>query len=286
MKMLKNKILSYLFFVVIIISGCTEEINLELDSTYTRLVVEGKITTDTTVHTIILSKSTDAVGKNPIEYISNAHVTVSDGDSTIILHENPNKKGYYETDSNYYAIVGKTYTLTITNVDINNDGISETFTASSLTKEFFRLDSVKIFPFQQNSKQHSGKIISVFGQDPGGKNYYMFNVFKNNNLSIREYIIGDNSGAEGQYINNAPIDLVFDKNPERIMNSDTIKVEACNITKEYYDYINGCINEYKKNPIFSGPSSNVITNIQPSDKAVGFFSTYSVSRKNVIFLSK
>ena len=39
--------------------NCSERIELELDSTYTRLVIEGSVTTDTMAHWVRLSTSSD-----------------------------------------------------------------------------------------------------------------------------------------------------------------------------------------------------------------------------------
>ena len=56
------------------------------------------------------------------------------------------------------------------------------------------------------------------------------------------------------------------------------------ITEEYYNFIYDYILDYSpKVPIFSGPSANISTNIEPKDKAVGIFTAYSVKRKSIIY---
>jgi len=44
------------FLLLLLIAACTEKIDVQLDETYTRLVVNGKITTDSTQQEITLPK--------------------------------------------------------------------------------------------------------------------------------------------------------------------------------------------------------------------------------------
>jgi len=51
---------------MLIISSCTEKIEVELDETYTRLVVDGQLTSDDRViHKILLSESTSYFYNQP-----------------------------------------------------------------------------------------------------------------------------------------------------------------------------------------------------------------------------
>ena len=56
----KMKYTCFGFFIAglsLLIFSCVERIDIELDDSYTRLVVDGAITTDTMAHTILLSES-------------------------------------------------------------------------------------------------------------------------------------------------------------------------------------------------------------------------------------
>jgi hypothetical protein len=263
----------------IMIGACTERINLPFDSTYTRLVVDGAITTDTTAHKVLLSRSNDALNKNEIVYVSNAVVTISDGTTVFPLTENSKKHGLYETQPNVFGQTGKKYTLNVSNVDVNDDGVLESYSASSEIKSINVIDSITFF-YQQFGPETGGWLINLYGWDNGGRNYYLTKAYKNGVLltdSLKEYGKANNAGFDGKYypgfsvyfLNNNKID-------ERVKEGDTITLELDNITEDYYNFIDGFQQEYQpKNPIFGGPSANVLTNIEPKDKAVGYFAAYS-----------
>jgi hypothetical protein len=267
--------------------ACTENINLELDTTYVRLVVDGTITTDTTVHKVTLSRSGDPLNRDSIIYVSDAKVTINDGTNEITLTENPLHKGVYETPPAYYGIPGKTYTLSISDVDVNEDGIMENYSASSFLIGMNKIDSIKMV-YQKFSVDEYGWLIKLFALDAGGRNFYITKVEKNGILltdSLKEIGKTINDGFSGKYYPGLPVYyLSHSKIDERLTDGDSITLILGCITEDYYNFIDGFQKEYQpKIPIFSGPSSNVITNIEPKEKAVGFFTAYSTQRKSIIF---
>ncbi len=270
-----------------VFASCTEDFDPKLDTTYARLVVDGGITTDTTVHKVILLRSGDALNKLEKKYISNANVTISSGTEIFTLLENSSKPGYYETQPNVFGIPGKTYTLNISNVDIDEDGVLENYTASSILKNINPIDSIKL-KYQEYSTRSKGWLINMFSRDIGGQSFYRVIAYKNHKLvsdSLSEYGIANNIGFEGGYYPGLSVYYLDNKKPdERIIVGDTITLELNGITEDYYNFINACIAESQpKDPIFSGPSANVPTNISPANKAAGFFSAHSVKRKSIIF---
>jgi len=274
----------YFTAFTLMLLGCREKIEWPLDSTYQRLVVEGSISTDTTSHTVILSKSTDAYGRQPIEYISGAMVTISDSIQTFYLSEDPQQKGHYRTQPNVYGVVGRTYTLTIEQVDIDGDGTYETYTAVTRMVKPFRLDYLKLIPFQFSTRA-KGHLLQVYGQVPEERTQYMLHVYKNNQLitdSIHEVPTTNNIDTNYVY---GDIFLFFNdqQEDERIAPNDTIMLEMLAIDLDYYNFLRGVDEEYgPKSPLFSGPSANIPTNVQPSSKAMGYFAAFAISRASII----
>lgn len=273
--------------IVTFFTSCTENIDLKLDSTYAHLVIDGAITTDTTKHRIILMKSGDALNKLPIQYISDANVSITDGTDTFKLKEHESEKGIYETDSTVFGVPGKTYTLNVSNVDVNDDDVSEKYWATCKLKKIATIDSINLF-YQKFDSQTDGWMINLFGYDIGGRNYYLTKAFKNNLLltdSLKEYGKAVNSGFEGKYYPGFSVYFLnSNKTDEVLQEEDTITLELDGITEEYYNFIDAFQQEYQpKVPIFSGPSSNVPTNIEPKGSGVGFFAAYSVERATVVF---
>jgi hypothetical protein len=287
------KILSQISLVIITLvllsTGCTEEIHYPLDNTYVRLVVDGEINTDTAIHRVRLSRSGDALNENPGKMISNAVVTISDGSQVFNLQESDKEPGLYETDSTVFGVPGKTYTLQISNVDVNDDGELEEYTASSHISRINPIDSIKV-KYDESFGGQKGWLINLFALEiGGGRNFYLLKAYKNGVLltdSTYECTsFADNTGFEGKYYDGFSVYyLNYDKLDERLVDGDVVTLEMDGITEEYKDFLLGFITEYQpKIPLFSGPSANIPTNIQPRDKAVGFFTAYSCERKSTVY---
>jgi len=269
--------------------GCTENItDLHFDSTRPRLVVEGYISTDVKSQVVKLSKMGDALKKDPVQVVSNALITISDGTSTFKLTEDQSNKGTYLTAPNVFGVVGRNYTLNIKNVDINNDKVMEEYTAQSLIKRVNPIDSIHVI--YNNSNPHFiGWSVNLYTMDPGqGRNYYLIKVLKNNTLltdSIFKYSIADNYSFEGKYFDGFPVyNLRKERKDEKLTSGDIITLELYGINEDYFSFISSYIADYyPKVPIFSGPSANIPSNIKPLDDAVGIFAAYSVVRKSVTY---
>jgi hypothetical protein len=284
-----NQISVSLILLAMIGSACTEEIHYPLESTYVRLVVEGEINTDTTVHRVKLSRSGDALNEYPGNAISNAMVTISDGSQTFDLQESNTNPGVYETDSTVFGVPGKTYILHISNVDVNGDGNMEEYTANSSISRINPIDSIKV-KYDESFGDNKGWLINLYALEiGGGRNFYLLKAYKNGVLltdSTYECTsFADNTGFEGKYYNGFSVYyLNYNKLDERLVSGDVVTLEMEGITQGYMDFLQGFITEYEpKIPLFSGPSANIPTNIMPSDKAVGYFTAYSCARKSTVY---
>lgn len=274
--------------IVFCLHACVEDVPITNQTNFLGLVVDGKITTDTTIHTVILKKSNDIENKNPIEFISNAIVTITSGDDVFQLTENPFKKGNYETLPTVYGVPGKEYTLHISNVDVNGDGVMENYSATSLLKKENPIDAIS-FVTENVSSDFRGVAVNLDEKEiGGGMNFYLTKVYKNGKLltdSLSEFGHSDNTGFEGKYYSGYTVYFLdYNKPDERISNGDTITLEVDGVSKDYFNFVLGFITESQpKNPIFSGPSSNPHSNIKSSSNAVGFFAAYSIERKSKIY---
>ena len=104
-----RKLIYLIPIILITIASCTERIDIELDETYTRLVVYGAITTDTAVQYIELSKTTDYYYAEVPPPVTGAQVEISDdqGNTFELTEELPGK---YATSPDFAAVAGVTYT--------------------------------------------------------------------------------------------------------------------------------------------------------------------------------
>ncbi|MBK7713150.1 MAG: DUF4249 family protein [Bacteroidales bacterium] len=78
-------------FLIIVLSvltfSCVERINIELDDSYTRLIVDGAITTDTAAHTVMLSSTTSYYYNQVIPPVTGALLTLTDGTVEYSMNE-------------------------------------------------------------------------------------------------------------------------------------------------------------------------------------------------------
>jgi hypothetical protein len=275
-----DKAISKVIVLALLAVSCTERINIDLDESFTRLVVDGAITTDTTAHKVILSKTSSYFYNQPAPMVSGAQVTITDGVNTFNLSED--SPGIYLTDKSVYGIPGHTYFLNI-KLPVAVGGFSE-FTASYQLHPVNPLDSIGL-RFRPDYSKDGFWEVQCYVQDPPTSDFYRFIISKNNTVitdSLQEWFVTDDRFFNGNYTNGASIaNLDQSKKEEIIKEGDTITAEVNNIGKEYASFIWDAQSElFGSNPLFSGPPANVKGNI--SNGAIGFFSAYSITRAKAI----
>lgn len=273
-------------FALLLAVGCKEEIELDLKSHGTRmLVVEGEITSDTTAHRIRLSYTSDyyAPGTDPVE---NATVTLSDGTNTYVLAEDSQQTGLFKTSADFFGLPGKTYRLSVTGIDSDEDGETETYTAQSTMPATAVADSIRVavvHKFYTDVLQ-----VSYFAkaEDPTPGDAYLYRVSVNNVMvtdSLDEWSFTDDKLFNGQSAEDEPV-VYLDQEIEqyKVKDGDLILLEYSHIPYEYYRFLNDALWEYWGSDPFGGNPANIPTNISGPRKAWGFFAAYSVHRKSKV----
>jgi hypothetical protein len=269
--------------LLIITASCTERIEIELDETYTRLVVYGTITTDTTRHYVELSKTTSYYYNEAPPMISGAEVSISDseGNRVVLTEVAPGK---YATPDDYYAVAGRTYTLDVQLQEEVNG--FKSYTASSLAKEIYPIDSIGLM-YQPDWGEKGFYEVTCYYQDPTTRDFYMFNIFKNGDMltdTISNRFITNDDFYNGNYTNGIGVGYLDQANErEELKPGDTITFQACSITEDYFNFIWTLQQETGfSTPLFSGPPANVKSNV--SNGAAGFFAAYGVAYSSTVFL--
>jgi len=270
----------YRILLIIIIGlkavSCTERIEIRLEEGNVRLVVEGSVTTDTTVHRVILSKSTSYYYSQKAPVVSGASVFIRGGGFDVQLHESA--PGVYETDSTFYGIPGEAYTLDI-QLDTAVGGFKD-YSATSLMSGKVSLDSLQLLFHPEWSEEGFWEVKCYF-QDPPSADYYRFLVYRNGKLmsdTIDKWLISDDRFFNGIYVEGASVAFLDQgSDNEKLENGDTVTLELNTITRPYARFIFDAQAELMgSNPLFSGPPANILGNI--SNGAIGFFSAHTVSR--------
>lgn len=258
-------------------TSCREKIELTLDSTYTRLVVEGSITDEAKAHTVMLSLTTDYFYGDAPPVVTGALVEISDGTQTFILDET--EPGIYQTDSTVRGVQGREYTLIISGVDINNDGKPEIYTATDLLKPVMILDSIVIEEQKPVTTPPQYKV-SGWGQEPPTPDdCYQWVYYINGTLitdTLSKTIFVDDTYVNGSYIPGLTMFMNVHANT-----GDTITVETRSLTRQFYNFIVTVMLETVWNQGgTAGPPANIKGNL--SNGALGYFSAYGVSRTSAI----
>lgn len=278
MKTIKKLIPLILFILpVLLLVQCTEKIDIKLGNNQPRLVVDGMISNEDIVQTIRLNTTTDYFYTKVAPVVSQAKVTINDATTTIMLIEKPSYSGIYVTPINYIGIPGKKYTLNIELKDAING--QKVYTASEIMPKTYKPDSIKM-NFHPEWGQKGFWEIQLYIQDPPETNFYSFRGFRNDTLvtdTLNKVGMSDDKFFNDTYIRGmSTIYWNQEHKSEKTHIGDKIKLQVGSITKEYYTFLDEIKLEVEpKNPLFSGPSSNVSTNI--SNGGFGYFAVCAKS---------
>lgn len=268
-----------LILLTIGLESCTEIVEIELDSTYRRLVVYGEITSDSVHHQVELTSSSDYFLNEPAPKVSGALVELAFDDELITLEENDTLPGIYLIPDAFRGIPGETYSLTIRQVDIDEDGVDEVYQAESTMPGGLILDSINLSYFK--SPFASGYQVLMYALDPPSREWYSFKIWKNSDLltdTLIKYSVQPDDFINGIYIFGLPVGFLSDDDPrEALIEGDTVTFELNSIDENYYNFVvDAQLEIFGNNPLFSGPPANVRSNIKEGGQ--GIFTAFSIQR--------
>ena len=276
MKKTLHRIMALLLLLTVF--SCTERIDINLDESYARLVVDGSITTDTMAHTVLLSSTSSYYYNQPAPVVSGALVTFTDGIQTYKLTEKA--PGVYQTSGSVYGISGRTYHLNITLA--SPIGGHTEYSASSTLNPVNPVDSISLLFHPDWSEQGIWEV-KCYVQEPPTVDFYRFLIYKEKILltdTLDEWFVTDDVFFNGNYTNGATIAyLQQGSEQESLKPGDIVTAEVNSIGNDYFSFVMEAQAELRgSNPLFSGPPANIKGNI--SNGGVGFFNAYSVTRSS------
>jgi len=265
------------------LGACTEVIDIELDSTFQRLIVYGSVTTDSIHHGIELSASSDYFSNAPSPKISDARVELKFDGNSMLLEEHDTIPGLYLTPIAFRGTPLTTYTLNLSQIDVDGDGSFESYMAESTMPDIPQLDSIGLLYF--DSPFVSGYQVSTYFLNPPSREWYGFKIKRNQYLlseRISDYSVQPDDFFNGTYIFGLPVGFLSDDNPiEAIIPGDTVTFELQSIQQDYFNFVVDAQLEIAgNNPLFSGPSSNIRSNIDNQGK--GIFTALSIGRVSIV----
>ena len=281
----------YLLAVSLLLVCCTEEISVDVDSGETRLSVEATLTSDLKKHFVILKESSDVFYNQDALPVKNASISVNNGSTSYNYQER--EPGFYESEIEFAGEPGKTYSLSITNVDINKDGTMEEYVANSTMKQPYKVDYIEMnFDPDYESERGSDDddngafwLVSLYMQDNiETEDYYGFACRINDVLvhdTITEVLVQEDTYFNGEKTKGSNVGEFNQYKPDEILqNMDKITLETYAIDEGYYDFVNQLQEMDEGQSMFSGPPGNITSNI--TNDAIGYFAVYSITRTSVI----
>jgi hypothetical protein len=246
-------------FLVFIISSCEEVIEVELDKSEPRLVIEASIIwvkgTNGANQEIKLSETTSFYNRERSP-VTDADIVVSDELNNTFMFTHTDD-GIYKNE-NFQPVLGREYFIEL----IYND---EIYTAKEEFQSVPEIDYIE----QLNSGGFAGDEIEIkaFYTDPvETEDFYLFK-FKNEELSLEIY--------EDEFTNGNQIFGYYSN--EDINSGDEISIQIEGISKDYYNYLfilRSQVGTGNGGPFETMPATvkgNIINQSNPENYPFGYF---------------
>jgi hypothetical protein len=230
-----------------ILSSCTEEIDIDLNSSDPQIVIEGSVST-TGESVIKITESVNFDESNDFPKVRNAFVEISDnlGNSEILLESS---EGIYSTTS-FGGVEGRTYSLNVQIDDKTLESVSNIPNHVSFDSLIVTKASVPGFPGAQENDLYYE--VRVQYKDPADVvNFYRFVEIVNNEIT-NSYVFDDRLN-NGEYVT-VPL-LNFSR---ELLPGDVLEIEMQCIDELVYEYFNSFGNTQGGSATPANPYTNII----------------------------
>lgn len=262
-----NTLLSLLAVSMLMLTSCTEVIDIELNEADRRFVVEGSITEGTDSAYVLVSKTTSFFGTFQPEAVTDAQVflTMPDGSEIQIPHV---------TDGKYIV-----HGLTVANASdysIRVEADDKTFTGADYMMPSVTLDSLE-YEFDEGLfGGEDGYSVFLDFQDQPGKNFYrvVYKVDGELQNTADDIMVFDDNLNDGAFIRIPIFTYSFAA-------GDSVDIELQSLSPELYEFYQtfaAVASEDAGSPFAAAPA-NPNTNIEGG--ALGVFGAYTSSKKSI-----
>ena len=256
---------NYLYLAILGFSilSCEETIQLDLDQTSSRIVIEGLLTNKLGHSYVVLTKTTPFYDEKGQPRVTGAkiEITTTEGD-LIMLQET--KPGLYQPPSNFVGVVGQTYVLQV-EVDGQIYTATETMSAVNSFDSLTYWQPPNLDDDDAIEASQFYELLVYYTEPQGIENYYQFKFYRNQEIldfnGTGVFVYDDESIAEN---------IEGLATPEYYALGDTGRIEVFGLSRRafrYYMDINNNINS--DGGMFSGIPANAGTNIVGD--AIGYF---------------
>jgi hypothetical protein len=260
----------YIALASLSLFSCTKEIQIDLNSSDPKLVIEATLNDQSDLASVKLFRSVNFSDPNVFPAVSDATVQISDSDGNTwqCIETTP---GIY-LNNQLRGVVGRTYFLDITLTD------GQKFTAKSTLPKPVPLDSVSIientFGPGAGGDSTTYYVIPRYLDPAGEQNNYRFIQILNGNIDPT--IIPRNDNVFNGKVNEQPL---FSPDLE-IHSGDVLEIEMMGIDRSVYDYFFSLSQSVGGDPNAASVPGNPISNL--SGGALGYFSAFSLQKITVL----
>lgn len=285
----------FLLLLLVTLFSCREDILIDLEEGSPMIGVEGSFTDEYKRHEVILSYTANFYDSDEIKMVTGANVAVTDGVDTIPFYEQLDQPGHYLTDS----VAGVKMTLYRLLVDVPDqeevDGYMHLCAESYMNDNVEVIDSIvlkrnNIFPGMA-MWDTIYFLYPYFQSLPDPSIIYMIHVTEDG-IPQNDTLLKANSipmaGYAGYYVNGPemlednmeiPVCMITES---ELSDGMVIRLDLLSIPSDYMKFVFNVKTSMGSNPLM-GPPTNVMTNIQPSGSAVGWFYAASVVSAEMVY---
>ncbi len=252
-----------LLTILLSATSCEKVINVDLNDTDSKVVIDANISDNTGPYSVFLSRTVNFSQDNNMPPVTGATVIIVDSTANMTDTLSEVAPGHYQTHT-ISGIIGHTYNLSVF-------ADNTWFRSSSTIQPLVPLDSLylqTISFFGIEVKQ----CIPVFKDPVGVPNYYRFLVQVNDSL-MNDMNAWDDRFSDGK-VNSRPLNSLDDE--LLTGDEDTVIVEMRCIDKPSYDYFRTIENATGDASTPANPISNI------SGNALGYFSAYTSRYRSLI----
>lgn len=252
--------------------SCTKEIDIELDEGERRLVIDCWFTTDTAVHEVRLTQTSNFFSQESAPLISGAVVEISGGGDVWSFNEV--SPGVYQSSPMAHAKMGNEYTL-----HVNYEG--ENYEAKDYCDTVPSLEDMELY-FNVGQESDWYDILVWTTELSGYGHWYCWRVLVNG-----EYVkdtLSEISFDSDEYLGDG---LTFEAFPIESVSADlattgdTVTLEQHNISNQTYNAFEAILTETEwKGGIFDAPPANVPSNV--SNNGLGLFIVSAVHQRSTV----
>ena len=262
--------IGFTFSVLLLISSCTEIIDININASHPQVVVEAIIGSDKQA-LVLISRTDDLNGDNEFQQIENAQVSISDNDGNKVLLNEISAGHYGNTSAGFLGTIGKTYEL---NIELDDEIIS----ASSTIPALVPIDSLTVInsiypgggPPVGNQPAPFYEIYVHYSDPVALNNYYRLKLYVNGTAQAGNRVYDDT------YNNGQDVEQRIIIYNDTLTTGDKFLIEMQCIDANVYNYFQSMGNS----SMGGGSPANPYTNL--TGAILGYFSAHTVERKEYI----